>query len=435
MRVAQYIAGYLADQGVEHVFMLTGGGAMFLNDAFAYEGRITPVYGHHEQACAMAAEGYARVRGKPGVVNVTTGPGGINALNGVFGAFTDSIPMLVISGQVKRATHLGATPVPGLRQLGDQEADIASIARPICKKVYQLFDPADAPRVLAEAWALCQHGRPGPVWIDVPIDVQSADIQPPAEPVEADLPAPGGTRGAALDGRIDALLDRIQSASRPLFLWGTGVRIAGQAEALLQAARTLQVPVATAWTHDTIATSDPLFAGRPGTIGTRAGNMVLQTADLVVVLGSRLNVRQTSYNFESFAKNAHVVQVDIDPAELDKPLFRPHEALAADLADFAPALRARIAARRLAPAAGRDRWLAWIARPPRRVSGGRAAPTSAARRAHQPVLVRADAVRAGARRRHLRVRQRHRVHRAVPGRADRRHAPPHLQFGIGLDGP
>lgn len=367
MRVAEYIAKTLADLGVRHVFSLTGGGAMFLNDAFAFEGRLTPVYCHHEQACAIAAEGYARMHNHPGVVSVTTGPGGINALNGVFGAYTDSIPLLVISGQVKRATHLVATPVPGLRQLGDQEVDIAAVARPICKDVISLLDPRDAPAVLARAWALCRHGRPGPVWIDIPIDVQAADIDPARCPSwDGALPSVAGQLvGDALERAVDDLLTQIASASRPLFLWGTGVRLSGQQSNLLEAAELLQMPVSTGWTHDTIESGHPLFAGRPGTIGTRAGNFALQAADLLVVLGSRLNVRQTSYNFESFAKNARIIQVDVDPAETAKPLVRPDQALIADLCDFAPALLARLRARssQALPQvpAQRATWLDWIA--------------------------------------------------------------------------
>lgn len=364
MRVSEYIARTLADFGVRHVFTLTGGGAMFLNDAFAYEGRITPVYCHHEQACAMAAEGYARIHNQPGVVNVTTGPGGVNALNGVFGAFTDSIPMLVVSGQVKRATHVVSTPVPGLRQLGDQEVDIAAMARPVCKDVISLLDPQDAPAVLARAWALCREGRPGPVWIDIPIDVQSAQIEPDqCRAWNGELPAIEGRLAGpeALRDAADDLLDQLQVAQRPLLFWGTGVRLAGQQDTLRELAEVLQIPIATGWTHDTIDSAHPLFAGRPGTIGTRLGNFVLQSADLLLVLGSRLNIRQTSYNYESFAKNARIVQVDIDPAETRKPIVPPDQAVIVDLRELAPVLLARARARALPVPAHRERWLDWIA--------------------------------------------------------------------------
>ena len=361
MRVAQYIARFLAERGVRHVFTLTGGGAMFLNDAIAYEGRLQPVYCHHEQACAMAAEGYARIAGMPGVINVTTGPGSINALNGVYGAFTDSIPMLILSGQVKRATHLLTTPVPGLRQLGDQEVDIASMARPVCKAVFSLLEPKDAPDVMARAWALAKEGRPGPVWIDVPSDVQSAELGDDTAIAPEVASAHDASRTARLAEQVDRVLEQLQTARRPLFLWGSGVRLSAQQAALLAVAEALQVPVCTGWTHDTISTDHPLFAGRPGTIGTRAGNFVLQAADLLVVLGSRLNVRQTSYNFESFASKAHVVQVDVDAAELDKPHFKPAEAIVADLAEFAPLMMRRIEQQGLRPAARRASWLSWIA--------------------------------------------------------------------------
>lgn len=361
MRVAEYLAWFLAEQGVRHVFMLTGGGAMFLNDALTHADGLTPVFCHHEQACSMAAEGYARVTNTPGVINVTTGPGGINALNGVFGAFTDSIPLLVLSGQVKRATHLVTTPVPGLRQLGDQEVDIVSMARPICKEALTLADPLQARAVIERAWALCRYGRPGPVWIDVPIDVQSAEVDVDMlEPWDGQLPAlPGRLEGAALDDAAARLLAQIAASTRPLFLLGTGARLSGQHENIVRLAEMLGIPLATGWTHDTVPTDHPLFAGRPGTIGTRQGNFVLQAADLVVVFGSRLNIRQTGYNFASFAKNARVVQIDIDEAELRKPTFEPHEAVVADLRDLVPRLVNE--APRAAASHRFELWRAWVA--------------------------------------------------------------------------
>ncbi|SAL64616.1 thiamine pyrophosphate-binding protein [Caballeronia telluris] len=366
MRVAEYLASFLAEQHAGHVFMLTGGGAMFLNDALTHADGLTPVYCHHEQACAMAAEGYARVTNRPGVVNVTTGPGGINALNGVFGAYTDSIPMLVLSGQVKRDTHLATTPVDGLRQLGDQEVDIVSMARPVCKDALTLKDPQHARAVIERAWALCQHGRPGPVWIDIPIDVQSAQIDADAlEAWDGQLPALAARlEGRALESAVKNLLGRVTGASRPLFLLGTGARLSGQHENIVRVAEALGVPLATAWTHDTVPSDHPLFAGRPGTIGTRQGNFVLQAADLLVVFGSRLNIRQTGYNFGSFAKNAVVVQIDIDEAESRKPTYSPDEAVIADLRDLVPLLLAD------APAAAAperfEAWRAWIAQTKKR---------------------------------------------------------------------
>jgi acetolactate synthase-1/2/3 large subunit len=370
MNVAQYIARYLAAKGVSRIFMLTGGGAMFLNDALSFEPGLTPVFCHHEQACAMAAEGYARIAGAPGVVNVTTGPGGINALNGVFGAYTDSIPMLVISGQVKRATHLRATPVPGLRQLGDQEVDIVAMATPVTKWAHGIFDPQEAPRAIAKAWALCQSGRPGPVWLDIPIDVQSSELSDEVcqqgldglfDRLDEEFNA-SWLYGEKLDEAARGIVDQIIAAKRPLMLWGTGVRLSGARDDLLAVAELLRCPVATGWTHDTLPSGHPLHAGRPGTIGTRAGNFSLQKSDLVVALGTRLNIRQTSYNFESFAKNAKLVHVDVDPAELDKPLVKPDEAICADLRWLAPLMLKYAQAR--ASSIDHEKssaWLAWIA--------------------------------------------------------------------------
>lgn len=327
---AEQIADWLVAQGIEQVFAVTGGGAMFLNQALASHPGLTCTFMHHEQACAMAAEGYARISGKPAVVNVTTGPGGINALNGVFGAFTDSIPMLVLSGQVKRETSLDHTPVPGLRQLGDQEAPIVAMAAPVCKAAEAIGSPEHLGEALPRLFALATAGRPGPVWLDVPLDVQSA----PVAVRFAAAPAPAATPRAALGEACAAVATRLAQADRPLILAGTGVRLGKAEQALLAFAERFGIPVATAWTHDLIASDHPLFAGRPGTIGTRAGNFALQNADLVIVIGSRLNVRQVSYNWASFANRAYVVQVDIDPHELDKPLVHADLPVHADAGGF-----------------------------------------------------------------------------------------------------
>lgn len=333
MNASERIADWLADHGIEQVFTVTGGGAMYLNQALGTHPRITCTFMHHEQACAMAAEAYARVSGKPAVVMLTTGPGGINALNGVFGAYTDSIPMVVISGQVKRATCLDYTPVPGLRQLGDQEGPMIAMARPVTKMAESVGSPEALADQLPRAFALATHSRPGPVWLDIPLDVQSAECAPlpaapaPATPIHPDLSA-----------HCAALATRLRAAHRPLILAGTGVRLSGAGKALLDFAEAHGIPVATAWTHDLIASDHPLFAGRPGTIGTRAGNFCTQNADCVIVIGSRLNIRQVSYNWASFARNAFVAQVDIDPAELAKPFVQPDLRIGADASVFLGAL-------------------------------------------------------------------------------------------------
>lgn len=338
MNLSERIADWLADHGIEQVFSVTGGGAMYLNQALASHPRLRCTFMHHEQACAMAAEGYARVAGKPAVVMVTTGPGGINALNGVFGAFTDSIPMLVIGGQVKRATCLDYTPVPGLRQLGDQEGPVIAMARPVTKLAESVGSPEDLAELLPRALATAIGGRPGPVWLDIPLDVQSAECPP--------LPAFTPTPPQAPAGLTDAceqIAATLRRAHRPLIIAGTGVRLAGAGRALLAFAEAHGIPVATAWTHDLIASDHPLFAGRPGTIGTRAGNFCAQNADCVIVIGSRLNIRQVSYNWDSFAKDAVITQVDADPAELAKPFVKPHLRVACDARLFVVALTAACA--------------------------------------------------------------------------------------------
>lgn len=333
MRLSERIADWLADQGIEQVFTVTGGGAMYLNQALGSHPRLRCTFMHHEQACAMAAEGYARITGKPAVVMVTTGPGGINALNGVFGAFTDSIPMLVLSGQVKRETCLDYTPVPGLRQLGDQEGPIVAIAKPITKFIASVDSPAALAHLLPEAWRQATCGRPGPAWLDIPLDVQAAACSALPPPTPAFVPDP-----APLVPACESVHALLRQAHRPLILAGTGVRLAGAGATLLAFAERHGIPVATAWTHDLIASDHPLFAGRPGTIGTRAGNFCTQNADLVLVIGSRLNIRQVSYNWQSFARNARIVQVDIDPAELAKPLVQADLRICADAQDFLTAL-------------------------------------------------------------------------------------------------
>jgi acetolactate synthase-1/2/3 large subunit len=356
--VARYAADTLAERRLTHVFMLTGGGAMFLNDALGNHPGLSPVFCHHEQACAMAAEGYARIAGRPAVVNVTTGPGGINALNGVFGAWTDSVPMLVISGQVKRETCLGAQDLPGLRQLGDQEADIVSMVRGITKHAALVLDPADIAYELGKALHLATSGRPGPCWLDIPIDVSSSQIDPSTlRQYEPQKDASRSETGD-LETHCDFILERLRAAKRPVIMAGTGVRAAGATAEFEALIRLLGIPVVTAWTHDLIATDDPLYCGRPGTIGTRAGNFTVQNSDVLLVLGSRLNIRQTSYNWQSFARHAFVIQVDVDNAELSKPTLRPSHGIHCDLKPLLAALHSRVSEKGF-NAAQHAGWLAW----------------------------------------------------------------------------
>jgi len=286
---------------------------------------------HHEQACAMAAEGYARISGKPAVVMLTTGPGSINALNGVFGAYTDSIPMIVISGQVKSETCLSFYDLPDLRQLGDQEGPTIAMVSPVCKYARIIRTASDLIVALPEAYKQAVSGRPGPVWLDIPLDIQSSTEEIVIPDLQSDRL---NTASDEVMQACSTVIDKLKHAKRPLILGGTGIRLANASEGLLALVERTGIPLATAWTHDLIASDHPLFAGRPGTIGTRAGNFCLQNADFVLVIGSRLNIRQTSYNWATFAKNAFVVHVDIDPAELTKPTYKADLSIVSDAAVF-----------------------------------------------------------------------------------------------------
>lgn len=335
IRIADYIANKLVEHGINDVFMVTGGGAMHLNDAFGRIKGLSYICCHHEQACAIAAESYTRVSGRIATLNLTTGPGGINALNGVFGAYVDSIGMVVISGQVKRQTMASNYPIH-LRQLGDQEVDIVRMVRPITKYATVLQDPLQVKKVMEQALWLAKNGRPGPVWIDIPIDVQAALVE--VEDLEGFDPSnilndpdisPNTLMemnpiiGQELSKMVAEVLKRLKQSQRPVIFVGAGIRLSGVHQQFLSLCERLGVPVVTGWNaHDTLPNSHPCYAGRPGSVGDRAGNFSVQKADFVLVLGSRLNVRQVSYNWESFAKNAFLVVVDIDQAELKKPTLK-----------------------------------------------------------------------------------------------------------------
>ena len=338
-RVSDVVADLLVANGISHIFMVTGGGAMHLNDAFGRQPGLSAVFCHHEQACSMAAESYGRLSNRLAAVNVTTGPGGINALNGVFGAFVDSIGMVVISGQVKRETMTGSYDL-ALRQLGDQEVDIAALAARITKSAEILQDPTETRFVVERAIWTARHGRPGPVWIDIPIDVQSAQVEESTlrsfNPV-VDGNVPPVTTLLSGDGLSNALAEvtaRLATARRPVILAGTGVRLSGNYEGFLRVISKLNVPVATAFNaHDLVWDSHPLYVGRPGSVGDRAGNFSVQNADFVLILGCRMNIRQISYNWAAFARAAYTVMIDIDEAELSKPTLSVDLAVHANLAE------------------------------------------------------------------------------------------------------
>jgi acetolactate synthase I/II/III large subunit len=359
IRLTDYVAQTLADKGVRHVFMITGGGAMHLNDSLGHEPRLSVICNHHEQASAMAAEGYARVTNRLAVVNVTSGPGGINALNGVFGAWVDSIPMLVISGQVKRETLMATYSLPGLRQIGDQEADIIGMVKGITKYSVLVTDPVMIRYHLDKAVHLATSGRPGPCWLDIPIDVQASRIDPAGLPAYDPAEDEPGCPLGHLPSLCRDIVVRLQAAKRPVILAGKGIRLADALEPFEKVIRKLKIPVATAWTAlDLMASDDPLYCGRPGDVGDRAGNFCVQNSDVLLAIGSRLNIRQVSHNWGSFARCAYKISVDADPAELNKPTVKPDLPVHCDARIFLEELDRQIGAAGFV--AGRHAgWLAW----------------------------------------------------------------------------
>lgn len=321
IKVSDYIFRHLVgSHGIEHCFLVTGGGAMHLNDSIGHTPGLTYLCNHHEQASAIAAEGYYRACGNLCVTNVTTGPGGTNAITGVLGQYLDSIPALYISGQIKTSTYKNTYPYLNLRQLGDQETDIVSIVKPITKYAKTVTDPLDIKCELDKAIAIALDGRPGPVWLDIPLDIQGAMVDEsqlhefdPSElvdPVKHDL----------VDSQIRQLIERIKTAKSPVIYVGNGVRLAKREKEFIRVAERLGIPVVTAISGSDIIWHDhELCFGKPGICGDRIGNIMVQNSDLLIVLGTRLSIRQVSYAYDLLAPKAYKVMVDADLAEMQKP--------------------------------------------------------------------------------------------------------------------
>lgn len=338
IKTAKYISQFLKDKGVTHIFTVTGGGAMHLNDAFGHQEGLSCIYDHHEQACAIAAEGYARYTGNVAGVCVTSGPGGTNAITGVLGGWQDSIPMFIVSGQVKRETTTLYTGTP-VRQLGDQEFQIVECVKTMTKYAVMVTEPKEIRYHLEKAWYLCNHGRKGPVWLDIPVDVQGAVVETDdLEGFDESHPEYGTVVRAenpVYDETMTAkIIEKIRQAKRPVIFAGTGIRLGNAHREFLDCVEALQIPVVTAWNaHDLLCDEHPLYCGRPGTVGTRGGNFVVQNSDLLLVLGSRLNIRLVSYNYKDFAKNAYKIIVDIDENELHKPTVKADMPVHANVKD------------------------------------------------------------------------------------------------------
>jgi acetolactate synthase-1/2/3 large subunit len=334
VKLSDYIFQFVAELGIKHVFMLSGGGAMHLDDSLGRCKQIEYVCNLHEQACAIAAEAYAKVTSDLGVALVTTGPGGTNAITGVAGAWLDSTPCLFISGQVKRPDLKGTS---GLRQLGVQEVDIVSLVAPITKYAVTVTDPRSIRNHLEKAVYLARRGRPGPVWIDVPLDVQAAPID------ESTLPKfePETETAALFDEsrmreQVAQVVELLNQSDRPLLLAGSGIRLARAGNDLLALVDRLAIPAeaATSLGIDLMPGDHPLFFGRPGPIAPRYANFILQNCDLLIAVGARLDMAMTAYAHEKLARGAKKVMVDIDPAEIAKMKTTIHVPVQADAGAF-----------------------------------------------------------------------------------------------------
>ena len=341
IKVSDYIARFFLDKGIDTCFCVTGGGAMHLNDSLGHHPGYRTIYNHHEQASAMAAEGYTRVANKPALVCVTSGPGATNAVTGVLGAWLDSIPMVVLSGQMKVETTLHTVPFE-LRQLGFQEFNVVDSIAAMTKYAVMVADVRYVRYHLERAFHEATHGRKGPVWLDIPLDIQGALIDP-------DKQVSWGLYGSPGDGAYvrtvrhavaDGVLQRINQAKRPVLMVGSGVQLGGARQLLQEAIRKLQIPVVTEWnSEDLVLSGDPFFCGRPGTIGDRPGNFAVQNADLLLVVGCQLSIRQISYAWNQFAPDAYKIGVHVDEHELVKPTVRFDQPIHCSEADFLAALQ------------------------------------------------------------------------------------------------
>ncbi len=333
IKLSNYVAQFLVEHDIDTVFTVTGGGAMHLNDGLGHQEGLHCVYQHHEQACAIAGEAYARMHNKIGAVCVTTGPGGTNAITGVVGGWLDSIPMLVLSGQVRYDTTARSTGL-NIRAMGDQEFDICKAVDSMTKYCQMVIDPLDIKYCLEKALYLAQTGRPGPCWLDIPVNVQGAFIETddlrsfdPAECAD-EVPV------KPTEETIEAIIEKIKEAKRPVINAGNGIRLGKAYPEFCELVEKLNIPVVTGWNSiDLIADEHPLYVGRGGIMGDRAGNFAIQNSDLVLSLGSRLSIRQVGYNFETWAREAYTIVVDVDGEELKKPTIHVDMPICADVKD------------------------------------------------------------------------------------------------------
>ena len=328
IKLSDYVIKKLEQTGASHMFMLPGGGAMHLNDSLGKSEKIQFITCLHEQACSIAAEAYARVNNNIGLLMVTTGPGGTNALTGIAGAWLESTPVFVVSGQVKRADMINNQ---GVRQQGMQELDIISVVKPMTKYAALVDDPQTIRYHMERALYEATHGRKGPVWLDIPLDVQATMID------ETSLVGytPDTMEKVSLDGIVLEIIDKLNASERPVLMLGNGIRLAGAQDKAAELVKALHIPVLTTWNGiDLIDEANPLYFGRPGGLGHRYANFIQQNSDLFLSIGARLNLLQTGYNFDGFARAATKIMIDIDDAELHKVNVRADIPVCADAGEF-----------------------------------------------------------------------------------------------------
>lgn len=327
-KVSDIVFDYIASLGVKHVFYLPGGGAMHLDDSLGHHEGLTPVCMLHEQPCSIAAEAYARISEGFGVCVVTSGPGATNAITGLAGAWLDGTPVIFLSGQAKRADLVNGQ---GIRQFGIQEINIVDIVKPITKYAVQVREAGDILYELEKAVALAKEGKPGPVWLDIPLDIQASKVEP------ADLKhfTESQPTYECKDEDVLKTIELLNQAERPLVLLGNGIRLAKAIPEMQALIEKLQVPVMTTWNGvDLIEDENPLFFGRPGAVGHRHANFIQQNADFVLTIGTRLNLLSTGYDFDSFLRSAKHVMVEIDENEMKKCSVHPNLAIHADAKSF-----------------------------------------------------------------------------------------------------
>jgi len=342
LKLSDFVISFIAEQDVRHIFLVPGGGNMHLVDSVGKETRIDFVACLHEQTAAIAADAYAQYSKKLGVALVTTGPGSTNAVTGVAGAWVESVPLLIISGQVKTSD---IKPCQEMRMLGFQETDITTIVQPITKYAVIVKDPETIKYHLEKAVFLARTGRPGPVWLAIPLDVQAKKIVPSElfgfDPAKDKIQMQGNL--SAIPKAVSRMLDYLARANRPVILAGNGIRVAQSEEIFIRIAEKLKIPILTTWKAcDLLSEDHPLFFGRPGTVAQRGANFIQQNSDFILTLGARLDFGQIGYASETFARAAIKVIVDIDPLELSKFPFRVDIPIVADVADFMKELEIQI---------------------------------------------------------------------------------------------